>query len=230
MPGSLSIKDFSMLKEPESTASFQHVPSVDPIKFGGNHNIKVWDPGRLVTFGRPFGLMIIFTLILFLMGLSLGLVLIMALGGGGINVLTFFVFFGVTFLLLWMGAYGTLYYLPHTMTINWNDKTVTWAIPFRKLVIPFHEIEAVILQEKRGRGGGFAAAPLPHGIQYCVQLKFENFCREDPSSFYGPLESDPDWELPRVVERWIPVLQDLSRALGVPGKVLTEDGKVYREI
>lgn len=62
---------------------------------------------------------------------------------------------GLCLLLMWMGIQGTRYYLPHTVTFNWKDQTVKVATPFTQWILPFAQIEALILQTKlQGKVGG----------------------------------------------------------------------------
>ncbi len=200
---------------------------INPAQIRGDHEISVWAPGQQVVFYRPMNcFMIIFAWFFLLGGVGLSTFSFFTLTER-MNVGSFVIQCGLGILFLWMGTKGTLYHLPHTITLNWVEGTMTSARPFRKWTISLNEIREVILQGKAWKGGGPYAYPPPP--QYSVQFKFSRHSGKNPS-FFVLMESEPDYNMSLVVEKWIPLLKSLACALGVPGLVLDCDGKSIRKI
>ena len=199
---------------------------------GGTHSVKVWSPGDRVVFYRSWDVMVLFTLFLLVLGIGCGDFAFWVTEDEKAAPSAFFVMWGLCLLLVWMGIQGTRYYLPHTVTFNWKDQTVKVATPFTRWILPFAQIEALILQTKlQGKGGAFVIPiPYPNRANVCVRLIVAKKSGGPESPTFELVQSDYEEELDLVMKTWAPVLTELSFALQVPGKVVDMDGRLLDKV
>lgn len=112
------------------------MPDLDFVELLGTYKLRAWAPGNQVVFFRPWNIMILFAMFLFFLGVGLAALGLSPSFEEYINATGFFALWGVVGLLLWMGFHGTLYYLPHTVTFNWMNRTVTSSALFRTWALP----------------------------------------------------------------------------------------------
>ena len=200
--------------------------NVDLAQVGGDHLIKLWEPGNQVVFYRPTRISIILALLFLLIGFGCFLLLVSLLDAREEKIGPLTILFLLGSVLGGYGFYGFVECWPRTVIFDWEQHGVIWVTLFGKKVTSCAKISELVLQVKMYGGKGL----LFHGPRlYSLSMQIvENSGTH--TSFSQVCESDPHFELERGIEHCLPVLQCLASTLSLPGRVLHWDGTVIHSI